>query len=305
MPGADAGTARLRPTEVRAALAALAGPPLDDLLLFHRLRKWTIPLFAEYWETGDDTARRALRRLHEVGVVGCLQGQIHGTGGRDPDLYFLNRLGARVLTRALGLPPAVEIRAPTVALDAGVITAGGLVKHKVAAKPGQDAHDLACLALAVHQGWLNDPDWHTREALRYTGRDGQMALLVPDFFRRLEDELWCVEVEGTTEAQHIRAKHRRYGALFADYRRRERTWLRCFLTVVLRGEAAREPILRLHERAYVTQEYAYGLDWGTLDAIFAVDSAADLNEQLTQVDYQAVRDWWREHHERQLRALSR
>ena len=298
---------RLRAADVRATLAALAGQPLEDLLCFRRLKKWTVPCFADHWNTSEDTARRALRDLCAAGVIGCLQGAVHGRGGREPDLYFLTRLGARVLTRHLGLGPNEEIRAPTVALDAGEVTKGGLTKHKVAAKPGQDAHDLACLELAVHLGWLPaDSGWRTREALHYAaGHDRHAALLVPDFYRRTKDRLWCVEVEGTTEAKHIRAKHRRYRALFADWARDAGYDFRGHLTLVLTGEATREPVRRLHERAYVTQDYAYWLSWTTLDAVLDGDWEQGLLPHCSDVGFYEVRDWWREHLDRQLRALGR
>ena len=304
LPGQASGE-RLRPGDVRAALAALDEQALADLLLFRRLKKWTVPCFAEQWDCSEDVARRALRALHAAGVVGCLQGQIHGSGGREPDLYFLTRLGARVLTRHLGLGRNADIRAPTVALDAGEASSGGLVKHRVAAKPGQDAHDLACLRLAVHFGWLaDDTRWRTREALRYVaGADRHRAVLVPDFFRPTERGLWCVEVEGTTEAQHIRTKHRRYRALFDDLSRRKGHDFRPHLTLVFTSAAVLEQVLRVHERAYVTQDYGYGLSWAELDAALAGDSTQGLGAVCTSVDYEAVREWWREHYERQLRSL--
>ena len=295
----------LRASDVRAAYAVLDAGALDDLLLFRRLKKWTVPCFAEYWNASEDVARRALRRLHAAGVVSCLQGRIYGDGGRESDLYFLSRLGARVLTRHLGLGPNADIRAPTVALDGGEVTCGGLVKHKRPAKPGQDAHDLACLRLALHFDWLSgDRGWQAREALRYeAGADRHRAVLVPDFFRLTKRSLWCVEVEGTTEAQHIRMKHRRYRALFDDLARRGEYGFSRHLTLVFTGVAVREKVLRVHEKAYVTQGWEYGLSWADLDTALAADWERGLGSLCTDVDYQAVRDWWREHYDRQLRAL--
>lgn len=74
----------LRASDVRAAYAVLDAGALDDLLLFRRLKKWTVPCFAEYWNASEDVARRALRRLHAAGVVSCLQGRIYGDGGESP-----------------------------------------------------------------------------------------------------------------------------------------------------------------------------------------------------------------------------
>lgn len=195
----------LNAAKVRAARDALCddgcgGLAMDDLLCFARLKKWTVADFAAHWQYSLDRARRDLRRLQRIGVAACLQGRIQGMGGREPDLYFLTNLGARVLTGHLGLPPNGAIQAPTVALDAGEPTAGGLRKHKVAAKPAQDAHDLACLRLAVHMGWLRGADaggagWRIRETIRYDAGDGKhLGWVVPDFARWLAKGLWCVEV---------------------------------------------------------------------------------------------------------------
>lgn len=193
-----------------------------------------------------------------------------------------------------------------VALDAAAPTAGGLAKHRVAAKPGQDAHDLACVRLAVHLGWLDDPAWATREALRYdAGAAGRPATLVPDFSRRADGGLWCVEVEGTTEARHIRAKHRRYGSLFRDLARRRGPAFRGQLTVVFTSAAVCAQVLRAHELAYVTQPWGYDLRWATLDVVLAGDRRGGLAPACAAVDYEAVRSRWREHHDRQLRALGR
>ncbi len=306
MSGEYAHPERVQSATVRAALTALAGQPLDDLLVFWHLKKWTIPCFADFWNASHDTARRALRALHAVGVIGCLQGRIRPVGGREPDLYFLTRLGARVLTRHLGLGKNQDIRAPTVASDGGEVTAGGLVKHKVAAKPGQDVHDVACLRLAVHFGWLGDRSrWQTREALRYATTDGRWPVLVPDFFLRREKSLWCVELEGTTEWKHIRDKHRRYFALCRDLERREAHDFRLHVTLVFTGEAARIPVRRLHERAYVTQDYAYSLSWATLDDALARPWEGGLGPACEEIDFTAARDWRRDHLERQLRGLGR
>ena len=76
-----------------------------------------------------------------------------------------------------------------------------------------------------------------------------------------------MEVEGTTEGEHIRAKLRRYRALFAHLGRQEGYAFRGHLTLVLTGEAVREPVRRLPERAYVTQDHAYRTSWTTLDAV--------------------------------------
>ncbi len=179
-------------------------------------------------------------------------------------------------------------------------------KHKVAAKPGQDAHDLACLQLAVHFGWLTArSSWQTSGALRCATPDGRRPVLVPVFFLHREDSLWCIEVEGTTEWKHIREKHRHYFALSRDLTQREVYGFRLHLTLVLTGDAARDPVRRLHEKAYVTQDHEYGLNWTTLDAALARPWQEGLDPSCEGTGFTAVRDWWREHHERQLRMPGR
>jgi hypothetical protein len=85
-------------------------------------------------------------------VIACLQGRGRGAGGREPDLWFLTRLGARVLTRHLD--PATPIKAPKVVADGdtAIRSAGGIPKYRRPAKPAQNAHDLNCLRLGVAFG---------------------------------------------------------------------------------------------------------------------------------------------------------
>ncbi len=299
--GQPAGAqARLSPRLVREpheSLLCLRGDvrAVELLASFARLKKWTSPCYSRYWHTSEDTALRDLQYLQRLGVLGCLQGRIHGRGGREPDIYFLTRLGAGVLTRHLGLGPDSYIQAPTVALDEGEVTKGGLLKHKVAAKPGQDAHDLARLRLAVRYGWLDREGWETRSAIRYrTGRDAP-ALLVPDFCHRSEEELWCVEVEGTTKPEHIRTKHARHRAMSSYRRRLKGSSYRVYLTVVFTSTEVRRQVLRLHMRAFAAGELRYGLDWAELEEALAVGPAGGLDEVCTAVDYRELRERRREY----------
>ncbi len=286
--------ARLSPLLVRAtheSLQCRRGDvrAIDILESFARLKKWTVPCYAEYWNTSGDTAVRDLHYLQQLGAIACLQGRIHGSGGRAPDIYFLSRLGARVLTRHLGLGPDNYIQAPTVALDEGEVTKGGLVKHKVAAKPGQDAHDLACLRLAVHHGWLDGDGWETRAAIRYLTSSGAPGLLVPDFCFRSEESLWCVEVEGTMKPEHIRTKHARYRVM-SSFWRRKGSRHKVDLTIVFTSREIRKQVARMHLRAFAAGPFAYTLDWADIEDALAVRPGEDLDSVCTVADHRELRE---------------
>ena len=108
--------------DVAGALATLrddgqGDQALADLLCFRHLKKWTVALFAARWAMSEDTARRAMRRLHARGLLGCLQGEARAArgahhGGRGADVWFLTPRGARVLSAHLGPDPADRVRAP-------------------------------------------------------------------------------------------------------------------------------------------------------------------------------------------------
>src|SRR3712207_950184 len=102
-PGPE-GTRSLTPSQVIATLEALrrgdwGSLTLERFLCFARFPKWTAACYALHWAISEDTAGRDLKDLQRAGVIACLQGRGHGGGGREPDLWFLTRLGARVLTR--------------------------------------------------------------------------------------------------------------------------------------------------------------------------------------------------------------
>lgn len=297
-------TAAVREATIALLDARCGDPAMADLLGFARLKKWTVADLAAHHDIGNDQARHRLRRLQQIGAVACLQGRIYGTGGREPDLYFLTNLGARALTGHLRLPPHGAIQAPTVALDAGEPTAGGLCKHKVAAKSAQDAHDLACLRLAIRLGWIRGANaaadgWRIRETLRYDAGDGEAGRVVPDFACWLEGGLWCVEVEGTIESAHIAGKHRRFAALARDLARRRGHDFRVWLTIVFSGDEIRKQVLGRHERAFTRQPWGYQFDWAILDDALASDPRQGLDPVCHAVDYQRIRERERARHERQ------
>ncbi len=208
----------------------------DDLYTFGVLKKWTIALFARRWGCSEATATRALRRLHDLGLVACLQGRgraVTGAhhGGRTPDVYFLTPLGARAISALTARPS--RVREPRVARGAPQHSPNGLWKyHRASAQSwGQIAHDLACVEFALHQGaFAPDSGWRARRSFAFADpQTGTTRHLVPDFALAYVHEVFApgisaispqpvqtacfVEIEGTDEIAHIQAKHVRYWAL--------------------------------------------------------------------------------------------
>lgn len=266
------------------------GWPLERLLIFAALAKWTIECYAEYWEVSEDIAWRDLRFLHRRQVISCMQGAGRGSGGREPDIYFLSPFGALVLGRHPGSEGKRKVIAPEVAEDEGEITSGGLIKFKVPRKPAQDRHDIDCLRLGVRLGWLDATHWSARESIFYHKDDGTRTWLTPDWLRRGENRLWCVEVEGTRETKHIGDKHRRYQAM-AKWMRRQ-TQIGIHLTVVFRdvGKATQHELLQSHQRIWSRAGYQYGLSWADFDTVLRQGPGQGLDKLCTVLDYHRIRE---------------
>jgi len=264
----------LRASDVRRAVAALRagawGVPAAGLASFARLKKWTSDTYAEQHHVSRATARRDLHALQRHGALGRLAGPGRAAGGHNPRLYFLTPFGAAVLTGQLGLPPAERIRAPRVALDAGVTGPDGLVTHKAAAKAAQDAHDVACLRLAVRYGYLTaGTPWQTRRLLRYRDADGAVREFVPDFGCWQGDWFYGIEVEGTDLGRHIVGKQRTYAAFAAALRRARGPQAGVSLLVVFTAPAVSAALLAKHERAFAQQRPAHAFGWTTLATALA------------------------------------
>ncbi len=308
-------TARQVGATYEALRSGESGIPLEQFLCFARFPKWTAACYAEHWEVSEDTASRDLKDLQRLGALACLQGRGHGAGGREPDLWFLTRLGARVLTRHLD--PRTPIKAPKVVADGDtpICTAGGIPKYRVPAKPAQNAHDLNCLRLGVAFGWLDDDSgWDVRKALTYPDDEGWECTLVPDFARRWEerletrqaafmgygtvDHLWCVEVEGTDEGAHVRRKHQGYAALARGFDQPGQPYRRLRLHVTLvftfPPSAAKQQrqVLQRHERAFAQEPDAwrYGLSWTTLDQALALPEGQPFSAGCTKLNRQQIRE---------------
>ncbi len=307
----------LRPSEVAATLEALRRGDWGSLTLerfacFARFPKWTAACYAQHWEISEDTAGRDLKDLQRAGVIACLQGRGHGAGGREPDLWFLTRLGARVLTRHLA--PRTPIKAPKVVADGDmpIRTAGGIPKYRVPAKPAQNAHDINCLRLGVAYGWLHDDSGcDVRKALYYPDDEGWECALVPDFAHRWEEQLegrraaflghgtvehlWCVEVEGTDEGAHVRRKHQGYAALARSYDQPGRSFrLHVTLVFTFPPSAAKQQrqVLQRHERAFAQEPDAwrYGLSWTTLEAALGRSEGRSFGDICIDLDRQKIRE---------------
>lgn len=316
--------------DVAGALIALrddgqGGQALADLLCFQYLKKWTVALFAARWETSEDTAARALRRLHDRGLLGCLQGEArtaHGAhhGGRGVDVWFLTPGGARVLSAHLGLDPAGRVRAPLVARGSPERTAGGVWKYKTATPQSRTliAHDLACVAVALREGcFAEDTTWVLRRQVRFAEpHSGAVWALVPDFaiplrtparpdYAQPEERFTCyVEVEGTNELPHIAAKHHRYAALTRTLRHERaggqvysrayaaELWLILVLTFGPAERKQRQTVLRRHMIAYANRLDGrnYRLAWIDLADLLAAPDERAVWALAAPIDYEAERE---------------
>lgn len=291
-----------------------------------------MPLFAERWETSLDTAARALHRLHERGLLGCLQGEgrvVRGEhhGGRGADVWFLTPCGARVISAHLGLDPAGRVREPRVAKGDPVPTASGVWKYKDATAQSRTliAHDLACVRLALRESCFDaDSPWVLRRRIRftppYTTRE---YALVPDFaiplvvpsgpeYARVQEPRTCyVEVEGTDEAKHITAKHHGYAALTRALRHERgngQLYARAYATeltllIVMNfapgEERQRRHVLRRHLTAYANRSDGANYAVRTIDLKDVLAAPADVPVWRlgARLDYDKERDrlkgYWR------------
>ena len=325
--------------DIADALIALSddgqgGQALADLLCFRHLKKWTVPLFAARWATSADTAARALRRLHERGLLGCLQGEArtaHGPhhGGRGVDVWFPTPCGARAISAHLGLDPAGRVREPLVARGSPERTAGGIWKYKAATPQSRTliAHDLACVAVALREGCFDrDTTWAMRRQVRFTTPDdGEAWAIVPDFaiplrtparpaYAQPEEHFTCyVEVEGTNELPHIAAKHNRYAALTRSLRHEREggrlyarayaaeLWVVLVLNFALGERQQRRTVLRRHAVAYANRRDGrnYRLAWIDLADLLAAPAARAVWELAAPIDYDAERERLRAYWDRQ------
>jgi len=198
--------ARLSRKRITETLLRLTPAQLADLILFHHHKKWTVQLMAMYCNVDQSTVNRRLRRLVQHQVVDRRPGGYRMTGGRWPDIYYLTRLGAAVLSRYLQLGSSY-IEAPNVANVAS------------------NEHDLWVLEIAIRLGCWDEMRHRERMTFeRYECREtqfcrtGERFVLVPDLMLPGGDgpDVY-VEVEQTTRYQHIMQKHRNYANLGVTY----------------------------------------------------------------------------------------
>lgn len=199
---------RLSRKRITETLLRLAPVQLTDLTLFRHHKKWTVPLLAMHLGVDQSTANRRLHRLVQRQVVDRLLGQYRVTGGRQPDLYYLTRLGARVLSRHLQLG-SNYIEAPSVGNAAS------------------NAHDLWVVEIAIrlnrwdemrHRERMTfDRYEHVADENAQFRKTGERFVLVPDLMLPDDDSDVYIEVEQTTRYQHIVQKHRAYQMLGTTY----------------------------------------------------------------------------------------
>lgn len=215
-----------------------------------------------------------------------------GHGGREPDLYVLAPHGALVLDHLHGRPRHTT-KAPQLAAGAPPVTAWGRQKLPPVAG-GTTPHVLNCLRLALRQGWVDDERW--RIMRRIAGRGGGGDEPIPDFALLPQDQLLAVEVEGTLHRTHINEKHRRYARLA----RRLGTDRHVLLAIVLTFPDDRDYVnaRHAHELAFARRGRDYRCFIARLPAVLAAPSRASLWDRERELDWRALRERERAHHER-------
>ncbi len=263
----------------------------DNLGLFDHFDRWTAPLFADYWAVTVETARKRLRHLVDAGVIVCMAGAVSGHGGREPDLYALAPHGALVLDH-LHDRPRHTTKAPQPAAGTPTLTARGRRKLPHVAG-GTTPHVLNCLRLALHQDWIGDGRWRIMRRLDGGGAGDEP---IPDFALFPQGQLLAVEVEGTLHRAHINEKHRRYARLA----RRLGAARDIFLSIVLTFPDDRDyaNARHAHELAFARQGRDYRCYLARLPAILATDAGTPLWDLEEQLDWRALRERERAHHER-------
>ncbi len=319
MPTPDYDTLRYAPTDryrrVSQVLPLIADRGLDAILAtFGRLKKWSVPLWAQRWGVSEDTAARDCRGLYDLGLVACLAGVARTTtgahhGGRTPDVWFLTPLGAHAL--AALVPAWGALRAPQIVRGRPVRTAAGLWKYPRASlnARAQNDHDLDCVRVALHLGMYDKgTPWQIRPTIAFpAAAGGTDRRLIPDFRLEYRHTVWeprrgptgravqrtaaLLELEGTEEMAHIAGKHAnyyRYGE--ATHGPNEETTLNPLLVVILSFASARtrQTVIRRHIAAYGRNyEQRYRLAFIDLATLLASPPGALPWAQLTVVDHTA------------------
>ncbi len=323
---------RRSPTARYRRVSQVLPAPQEDATLrrslrrVYHLKKWTAELWAPCLGRSDDTARRELRALYELGLVVVLTGEARTTrgahhGGSTPDLWFLTDLGARALG-ALSPESGGVVRAPKSVLGNPVYTVGGIWKYTgtSAHARAQNAHDLDCVRLALHLRMFDEgARWHLRPTVTFQTATGETHRIVPDFAlpykrpvwdplqgptgRAIQRALLLLELEGSEEDAHIREKHMHCFALgVAYYRPRVADTIEPLLIIVLAFPSAktRQTVIQRHRRAYgSTQERWYGLGFIDLATILAAPPGTLPWEAIEMVEHSAE---WGKHLRANLRA---
>ena len=233
---------------------------LSDLCLCRHHKKRTIPLTSMQLDIDQSTANRRLRKLVDVGALSRKQRGYRETGGRYPDLYYLNSLGAAVLNRYLDL-------------------GDNRVKPPSVANPISNAHDLDVLELAIRLGdWENT---HHRERMTFdlaqpiAGQDqrasrstGEQLTIVPDLMLPVPEYNidFYFEIEQTVRYRHIVNKYRSYQKLGLVYGARLNKMLHVW--IVFGNERQECALLPDHERAIEEVKiYSFQVLYANMDKV--------------------------------------
>ena len=271
---------RLSRKRITETLLQLTPAQLAGLALFHHHKKWTVQLMSMHLGVDQSTANRRLRRLMQYRVIDKLPGQYRVTGGRQPDLYYLTRLGARVLSRHLQLG-SNYIEPPSVANMAS------------------NAHDLWVLEIAIRLGRWDQMRHRERMTFdRYElvtlsnegaqlRKTGGQFVLVPDLMLPDDDHLDVyIEVEQTTRYQHIVQKHRTYERLGFTYIAEDRALPLVY--IIFGNEQQEHALLLEHLRALSeAEDYLPLVGYTNVDAIRreSVQSPDELEELVEFIPF--------------------
>lgn len=294
--------------QARATLVALRGPvrgmaaaasyrPIDDLMLFARVPRWTARDLATYRDDNPSARlirgnRDDLQRLQRHGVIGRIQGARTGGGGSAEQVYFRTRLGALVLDLAAGDAPGTLPTRRWV-LDAGRVGADGLVTHREAAFV--DPHELAIYELARHCGLADAGGWQLERRLPYAiPYHRGTTQVIPDLAWAGANGWCCLEVEGTHQSEHIQQKHAKYDALGQLLAQLDPPQI-LYVGVIFVDTAHRRRLQLLHENAYAAGGGWYGCGWLDLPALLARHQSPAFWRAMAVADYQALRQRQRDY----------
>jgi hypothetical protein len=189
----------LKRRDVDDVYSLLSWRQREDLELFSRFKKWTAALFGRYNLRDQSSANRRLKKLVALGALAVQCGHPLPDGGRSPDVYHLTGLGARLVTRLLGL-------------------GSSYVEPPDMSNENDLRHDLTTLEIAVRVNRVHDARAFTKMTIK--SAVGEAVTVIPDLM--FSDQAFTkrdvyIEVEQTAKAEHFTRKFATYGKISRAY----------------------------------------------------------------------------------------